>query len=325
LRLGTTAFSFTNEWLARRYSLEQLLRRVAELELGPAIEVIGFQAWRDYPRLGAEDVAAFRRLVDELGLEQSALGAYVDSARRADRGMTVDEAVEFLAPQIASAELLGFPLLRLHAGIPVAVLERLAPAAERAGVTLATEFQGGQTPDHPAVAAVLDCRERLDSPSVALALDFSVAMTDVPASFAAAVSRLGMRRADLDRIVERWADGASTPELHAALNEVDAPDAALDEARAGFVRFGRQDPQDWLPLVPQVAYAHAKFWELDDSGNDSTVRTAELVDVLRAGRYTGVLAAEWGGSAWADVQEVDAFELVRRHRALISKPAAVSA
>jgi len=38
-----------------------------------------------------------------------------------------------------------------------------------------------------------------------------------------------------------------------------------------------------------------------------------------------VLAAEWGGSAWADVQDVDAFELVRRHRALISKPAEVSA
>jgi hypothetical protein len=329
LRLGTTAFSFTNEWLARRYTLEQLLRRIAELELGPALEVIGFQAWRDFPHLGPEDVAAFRRLVEELGLEQAALGAYVDSARRIDSGMTVDEAVEFLAPQLAIAEKLGFPLLRLHAGIAPAVLERLAPVAERAGVTLATEFQGGQTPDHPAVTAVLECRERLDSPSIALALDFSVAMTHVPASFTAAVCRLGMRPADLDGIVERWAAGAPTPELHAALGEVDAPDAALHEARAGFVRFGRQETRAWLPLVPQIAYAHAKFWELDDSGADTTVRTAELVDVLQAGGYTGSLAAEWGGNAWADVEDVDAFDLVRRHhalcRSLISKPAEVPA
>ena len=37
MRLATTAFSFTNEWLTRRYSLERLLTRVAELDLGPGI------------------------------------------------------------------------------------------------------------------------------------------------------------------------------------------------------------------------------------------------------------------------------------------------
>src|SRR5205823_8402801 len=162
---------------------------------------------------------------------------------------------------------------------------------------------------------VLDCRDRLDSTSLALALDVSVAVTDVRPSFAAAVRRLGMRPADLDRIVERWAHGAPVRELHAALRELDAPDAALDEARAGFVRFGRQDPDAWLPLVSQIAYAHAKFWELDDTGTDPTVRSAELVAVLQAGGYAGVLAAEWGGNAWAEAEDVDAFELVRRHRA----------
>jgi len=173
VRLGTTAFSFTNEWLARRYTLEQLLRRTAELELGPGVELIGFQSWRDYPRLAAEDVVAFRRLVAELGLEPAALGAYLDVARRGDRLLTADEAVEYLALQIAIAGQLGFPIVRLHAGVPVAVLERLVPVAEGTGVTLALEVQGGQSPDHPAVATVLDCRDRLGTQNIALALDFS--------------------------------------------------------------------------------------------------------------------------------------------------------
>jgi Xylose isomerase-like TIM barrel len=314
VRVGTTAFSFTNEWLARRYTLEQLLRRVAELDLGPGIELIGFQAWRGYPDLPATDVLAFRRLVDELELEPAALGAYADLARRADRPMSTAEAVDFLAPQITAAEALGFPLLRLHAGIPLAVLEQLAPAAERAGVTLATEVQGGQTPD--------DLRE---SPNVGLVLDFSVAMTAVPASFVDAVCRLGMAREAIDGLVALWAQDASPQELFAAIAEIDAPAAALDEARAGFVRFGRQDPRAWLPLVPQIAYAHAKFWELDDAGDDPTTRTAELIDVLRDGGYDGFLASEWGGSAWRDADEVDAFELVRRHHDLISSPIEVRA
>jgi hypothetical protein len=314
VRLATTAFSFTNEWLARRFTLEQLLRRVAELELGPGIELIGFQSWRGYPDLRAEDVLAFRRLVDELGLEPAALGAYVDLARRVDRPMTTREAVDFLAPQIAIAAELAFPLLRLHAGIPLAVLDQLTPAAERAGVTLATEVQGGQTAD-----------DLPQSPNVGLVLDFSVAMTAVPASFVDAVCRLGMAREAIDGLVELWAQDTSPQEVFAAIAEIDAPVAALDEARAGFVRFGRQDPQVWLPLVPKIVYAHAKFWELDDAGDDPTTRTAELVDVLRDGGYDGFLSSEWGGSAWRDADEVDAFELVRRHHDLISRPIEVRA
>jgi hypothetical protein len=325
MRLATTAFSFTNEWLARRLTLEQLLQRVAELRLGPGIEVIGFQTWRTYPRLAADERLSFRRLVDGLGLLPAALGGYADLLRRPGRPMSVAEAVECLEPQIAVAAELGFPLLCLHVGIPVAVLDRLAPVAERAGVTLATEIQAGQTPDDPSITAVLECRERLGSPNIALALDFSIAMTDVPTCFVEAVCGAGMRRDQLDEIVARWVQRASTHELLAALSETEAPAAAVREARSGFVRFGRQDPQAWLPFVSQIAHAHAKFWELDESGDDPTVRTRELIEVLRAGGYGGFVAGEWGGNAWVDVDDVDAFEVVRAHhelcRGLVSRPA----
>jgi hypothetical protein len=297
MRLATTAFSFTNEWLTRRYSLEQLLTRVADLGLGPGIELIGFQTWRSYPGLTAEEIRAFCRLVDRLGLEPASLGAYADLARRTDRLMTVDETVECLRPQIAVAAVLGFPLLRLHAGIPPAAIERLTPDAERAGVTLAVEIQGDQTPE---------------SHDVALVLDFSVSTTHVPAAFVEAACGLGAGRDDVEGLVELWARGAETRELFAAIAELDAPAAARDELRGGFVRFGRQDPMAWLPLVPQIAFVHAKFWDLDES-----VRDAELIGVLREGGYDGFVCSEWGGNAWAEAADVDAFELVRGHQARI--------
>jgi hypothetical protein len=318
VRLATTAFSFTNEWLTRQYTLEQVLRLAADLDLGPGIELIGYQAWRSYPALDSGEVSAFRRLCDELQLEPAALGAYADLARRVDRPMTASEAFEAVVPQVEVAAALGFPLLRLHGGIPVRVLERLTPVAERAGVTLATEVQGTQAPDSPAVTALLES-------NLALALDFSVAMSALPAAFVETVLRLGLAQADLDALVALWAKGAPTPVLHQAVSELDAPPAALDELRAGFVRFGRQEPDAWLPLVPHIAYAHAKFWELDDDGDDPTTRTAELISVLRAGGYEGFLACEWGGNAWLEADDVDAFEIVRRHhercRRLVASPA----
>ena len=325
MQLGTTAFSFTNEWLTRSLTLDGLLRRIAELELGPGLELIGFQTWRSFPSLTRDEIAGFRALVDELGLEPAALAGYADLARRLDRQMTTAEAVEFLVPQLDVAAKLGFPLVRVPAGIPVEVLEALVPAAERAGLVLGTEFQGGQTPDSPAVTAILELRDRLDTSAIALVLDFSVAMSSVPTPFPAAVRRAGMAAEDVDALIERWAAGATTPELFAALAEVDAPPAAIVEAQSGFVRFGRQEPSAWLPLVPAIAYAHAKFWLPDESGADPTVRTAELIDVLDRGGFGGVVVTEWGGNAWLDADTTDAFALVSRHgafcRAQISEPA----
>src|SRR5262249_12461614 len=153
-----------------------LLTRVADLDLGPGIELIGFQMWRSYPELTAEEIRSFCRLVDRLELEPASLGAYADLARRVDRLMTIDEAVEVIRPQIVVAAALGFRLLRLQAGLPAAALDRLAADAERAGVTLAVEVQGDQPPP--------------ESPNVALVLDFSVAMTQVPAAFVGAACRL---------------------------------------------------------------------------------------------------------------------------------------
>ena len=233
MKLGTTAFSFTNEWLTRGYTLAKLLERAARLELGPGIELIGYQTWRSYPSLAEDDVLAFRRLCDDLGLEPAALGAYVDLARRVDRLVTTDEAVELLRAQIEVACRLGFPVLRLHVGIPVSVLEELAPFAERHGVALATEVQGGQAPDHPAVARVLECRQLLGSSAIALALDFTVSMSAVPGAFVDALGRAGMAHEDVDGLVASWTSGASTPEMLAAIGELDAPQAALDEARSG--------------------------------------------------------------------------------------------
>lgn len=320
MRLGVSTFSLTNEWLSRRYTPESMLERIAEAGLGPGLEIIGQQTWRDYPRLTQEQVLDFRRLCERLGLEPAAIGGYADLLRRQDRAMTVEECVEALEAQIEVASGLGFPVMRLHVGVPVPAIERLVSAAERAGVALATEFQGPQSPDDPALQALLDLRERMSgSPAIALVLDFSVAMRAIPRSFAAAVCSAGMARRDLDRIVELWRNGAQVGELFAAIATTGAPGRAQDEARSGFVRFGRQDPASWASLVPLVAHAHAKFWEIDGTGDDPTTDSRGVVDTLLAGDFQGVVTSEWGGSAWVDLDDANGFAIVAQHQQLLAR------
>jgi hypothetical protein len=320
MRLGVSTFSLTNEWLSRRYTFESLLERIAEAGLGPGLEVIGHQTWPGYPRLAREEVLGFRQVCERLGLEPAAIGGYVDLLRRQGRAMTVEECVEALEAQIDVASALGVPVIRLHLGVPVPAIERVIPAAERAGVVLATEFQGPHSPDDPSLQALLDLRERMSgSPAVALVLDFSIAMRAVPTSFGDAVCSAGMARSDLDRIVELWRNGAHVGELFAAIAATGAPDGAQDEARSGFVRFGRQDPATWASLVPLIVHAHAKFWEIDGTGDDPTTDSRGVVDTLLAGDFQGIVTSEWGGSAWVDVDDVDGFEIVAQHLQLLGR------
>ena len=139
-------------------------------------------------------------------------------------------------------------------------------------------------------------------------------MRAVPVSFTDALGRLGTAPGDVDALVALWESGAPTPELFAAIAALRSPAGALDEARAGFVRFGRQDPSAWAPLVPAIAYAHAKFWELDDAGDD-LVRTAELVSVLAEAATAASSHPSGADRRGSTPTEADAFELVGRHHA----------
>ena len=135
--LGTTIYSFTNEWLRRLYTLEEEVQKVAELDLGPAVEMVGFQSLREYPDVSDESARHFRELLDRHGLIPGCLGGNCDVGRDPKRLMTDDETVAYVERQIVSAKKLGFPVLRIQGFVGPKVFEKLASAAERAGVQVA--------------------------------------------------------------------------------------------------------------------------------------------------------------------------------------------
>ncbi|HEY3184898.1 MAG TPA: hypothetical protein VGJ77_18805, partial [Gaiellaceae bacterium] len=59
-----------------------------------------------------------------------------------------------------------------------------------------------------------------------------------------------------------------------------------------------------------------KFYELEADGSDASVPHRELFDVLQEGNYEGFVSSEWEAHAWADMDDADGFEMVRRHQEL---------
>jgi sugar phosphate isomerase/epimerase len=179
--LGVTLFSFTDAYHARRYTFEELIRKAGSMGLGPGLEIVGFQSIRGYPTITDSFALRFKHLLDESGLEPSALGANIDAGRRRDRLMTHEETVETLRVQIDAAAKLGFHVLRVQFGASADALEAVLAMAERSDVKLGMEVHSPHTVDHPTMLALRERYAKLGSPYLGFVPDFGATMTAIPA------------------------------------------------------------------------------------------------------------------------------------------------
>lgn len=321
-KLSTTLFALTNEWLSRRYTFEELVGRTVQLGLGPGLELIGFQSIRGFPRVDTEFERTFKGLLDEYGLEPSCLGANIDLARRPDRLMTREEVMDSVAAQIEAARVLGFPVVRAQK-LDDDLYEWAAARAEQAGVRLGIEIHAPLFVDHPMIAGLRAIFDRIDSPALGFIPDWSATMTALPTGQLRAFERNGLTREQTDFLRELWNRGGPPNELFDEFAEraeaEGATPQAVNQVRIIFSMFAHNDPRGWLELMPRVVHVHAKFYELEADGTDASIPHRELFDVLVEGGYEGYVSSEWEAHAWADLEDADGFEMVRRHQELYRK------
>jgi Xylose isomerase-like TIM barrel len=322
-KLGVTLYSFTPDFHAGRYTFEELMVKAAELDLGPGLEVIGFQSFRGFPHISPELEKRFLSLVDEYGWELSCVDGNVDVAVRSDRLLTEDEIVEYMEAQLETAGRLGFPVLRIQMGATPAVVERLLPTAERLDVKLGMEIHAPETVRSPWVLALRELYDRLGSPYLGFIPDFGASTRGISPSVFETFRARGVSDELLDEIAERWDElGTREFEAHeeignfiALAHSRGAEDHAVNLAVFAVGIHGHQDPQAWKEILPQVVHVHGKFFDIGPDGQDPVVPIEELVDVLVEGGYTGYISSEYEGWHWNT--RADAFEMVAGEQALM--------
>lgn len=324
LRLGTTLYSFTNEFHDRKYTLEQLIEKVAELQLGPGLELVGFSHVRGFPKVQDEFAGKFRELLAKLKLEPSCLGLNVDAFIRRDRPMTPDETLAYLDAQVEAAAKMGFPVARYQLLAGPGVVRRLLPKAERLNVKLGVEIHSPEKVDSPAVLKYREMYAKEQSPYLGFIPDFGSAAKRVPALFLKYIRDLGLPEALTAIALEVWQspDDAVDPRAQkVAAFQAKAKAAgftakAMEEYFIIFGLFCRQEPRAWLEIMPQVVHIHGKFYDFDADGNESSIPYEEILPVFVEGGYNGFMSSEWEGHAFSDA---DSFAMVQQHYALCKR------
>lgn len=321
--LGLTLYSASAEFRAGWYDFDGLLNRVAELGIGPGIEIVASQVLPTYPHVSDDFARSWQEAFDQHGFTASSFGANLDMGRRRDRDMTPDEEYEFTETLFHGAKKLGFPLVRIQSAKPE-LLRRLLPLAEDLELKLAYEIHAPLGPNSPEIMKVRDVYAELDSPLLGFVADFSSTMHSMSPTLLRAVRRAGLDDEAVQKLQAIWATDAPMrarqEEFIGYLRARDFDPARLGAfAHLAFNMHGHVSPKDWADIMPQIMHVHAKFYDIDDHGNEPAIDYPELVRVFVEGGYRGYWSSEWEGHAFAELGEVDPLLLVRKQHDLIRK------
>jgi sugar phosphate isomerase/epimerase len=304
LKLGTTIYSCTNEFHARRYSVEQLIDKVGELGLGPGLEIVGFAHIREFPRVSDEFADTFKAALERNRLVASCIGLNADVYRRRDRPMTEDESYEYHKVQIEAAAKLGFPVARCQFVAGPEVIRRLAPLAEKLNVKLGMELHAPESVNSPTVVAFRETFAKENSPYLGFIPDFSASVKAVHKCFIENFRRIGIPEKFLQIGLEAWKREGNFQdrlnEYQRREREAGAPEEAIRGMFFMFAMLGRQKPEAWREIIPQAVHIHGKCFEFDENGDETGIPYEEILRVFVEGGYNGYMSAEWEGHAFSD-------------------------
>jgi hypothetical protein len=320
-QLGLTLFSLTLEMRHPGYTLEGMIDKAAELDLGPGIELVGFQSIRDWPRVSDEFVRGFRERVERHGFVPTAMSCNLDLAIRRDRMMTEEEGLEYLEAQVVAAKRLGFPIAKSGILTTPSFVRGIAAICERHDMKFGIEIHSPQTVDDPGVTVLREMFDEIDSPYLGFVPDFSTSMHGIPPTLLEAHQQSGMPVELTEFAAEVWHSDTAMPEKFARFAE-EAPGLGASPADMGKLNMiltmhGRMDPRRWAEIMDRVIHVHGKFYGLDEAGNEPSIDHEAIVDVLLDADYTGYISSEWEGHAYTD--HVSGWDMVRGHHDLLAR------
>ena len=173
--------------------------------------------------------------------------------------------------------------------------------------------------DAPEILTLREHYEAIDSPLLGWTPDFSASMHAVPPSLIAAHQESGMSRELTDLAIEVWNSDTTMPQkfgrFAAEAPALGATPADMGKLQMMLTMHGRQDPSRWSEIIDRVVHVHAKFYGIDENGDEPSIDNAAIVGVLLDGGYTGFISSEWEGHAYTDA--VSGWDMVAAQHKLL--------
>ncbi|AXJ08753.1 restriction endonuclease subunit R [Arthrobacter sp. PM3] len=311
--LCASTFNWAPEIISARRTARDVVTGITDsvvktIELEPGL------LWRTFPAPQDAEVDGLRDSLAAHGGRVSIVGASLDDFTSPTARRSLQERLDFLAPQLQAARRVGASGVRLPIGQAGAELLALVqPLLHELDLVLYEEIQGQQNPRNPVIAPALDAIAGLADDHVRVLVDISMLMPDLPVTYLEELRRGGVSPELLVRLEKDWRDPATLTAVTAMLRSGEVPRRVHTLFMNLLIRFGRSEAADLQGILPLVGAIHLKFWDLEDDGGRVSQPLRDLGGLLGRNGFTGTLTSEWGGHEWL---LDDPTEMTRRHLAL---------
>jgi sugar phosphate isomerase/epimerase len=327
IKRGVSLYSFQEEYFLRKMTLEDIIATTQKLDI-PGIEIIGDQMIPCYPNIAETFIEQWHGWMQKYGRTPVCVDMFLDWNKYKGRVMTEDERVASVTKDIINANRLGCTVIRVIHDVQPAILERLAPVAEKYNVKLALEIHAPSYFDSPFEQTLMAMFQKVQSPYLGFTLDLGVFCKKLPRVASQRLVRDGMNPA-LAAYLQEGYDSGTLPQSH----ELGKPNTALEKkvlemggtqddvfSAMMATHMINADPKQILDYIPYLYHIHGKFYEMLPDYTEYSIPYGEIVPVLIEGGYNGYIDSEYEGNRWIqDAFEVDSTEQVRRHQVMLAR------
>lgn len=290
MKLGISLYSWTNEYITYRRSLEDCIKTSHELGFR-GLEIVAAQSVPEYPFPSDRWLGEFRDMLAKYEMEPVCWSAYIDNGMRSDRDLTHDEIIQFTQNDLIYAKRAGFGMVRTQHAISPAILEEMIPFCEKLDMQLTVEMHNPHTPEVPVWEEYLELMNGRGKGVLGCVPDFSIFQEYPHELLIDAMLEDGFRPEKLEAmlaLVREFAPYSETKALELnALEDEMAQDIFANYSKANL---------SWIPELARVSpYMHGKFYYLPNGELDPCIPYHKILPEIKKTGFDGYIAAEYEG------------------------------
>jgi sugar phosphate isomerase/epimerase len=310
IKLGVSLYSFTDEYVKGKLSLEDCICTAAELG-AEGFELVGTQMLPSYPYANDKVINEFKAMTNAYGIEFVSYGANTDRGMRSDRDLSEEEMLQSAIIDLKTANKLGCKVMRAQYLLSPAALGKLAPYAEHYGVKVGVEIHNPETPTSPAMQKYLEVMEKTGSKYIGFVPDFGCFATRPNKPHWDEAVANGAPLELLEMAAQLRYQGVSMMEARQRLLEAGANNPVMTafQGMYGFVTFYNQPDFEGLKkIMPYVVHFHGKFHYLDENLEEASIPYHEILPIIQNSEFDGYIVSEY-----EDHISGGALEMTKRH------------
>lgn len=318
IKLGVSLYSFTEDYVKGKLSLEDCIRTAAEFG-AQGFELVGTQMLTSYPYTNEKVLNEFKAITNNYGIEFVSYGANTDQGLRSDRNLTEEEMLQSAILDVKTASKLGCKVMRAQYLLSPTSLGKLAPYAESYGVKVGVEIHNPETPTSQVMKKYLEVIEKTASKYIGFIPDFGCFATRPNKLQWDGALANGAPLELLELAAQLRYSEVPREEAHQRLLEAGANEAVMGALQGmyGFLTFYKEpDLKGLREIMPYVVHFHGKFHYLSEQLEEASIPYQDILSVIYNSNFDGYIMSEYEGyiiKEYTDEVPDTALLMTKRH------------